>query len=129
MGGKTLMTYLHQQTLMIEKELNANINNVDIKEANQEIEEDIKESYVLTQKLDPIEDKLMFESCTHETLDETMNKTLSDYQPPIIFVETLKKYMDPESLTKTLNILKPRYIIMYDIEMFAIRNIEVIIIE
>ena len=44
---------------------------------------------------------------------------------PVVIIQTFKKESDPLSLPKLLQIHEPRYIVMYDADMMAIRQIEV----
>jgi hypothetical protein len=46
-------------------------------------------------------------------------------KPPVVVLQTFKKYGDPLALTRTLQALKPRFVVMYDADMTAVRRLEV----
>ena len=56
-----------------------------------------------------------------ENLDLTTVSTCA----PILVIQSLKKGGNPMSLEKTLNELKPKYIIMYVANISAVRQLEV----
>jgi hypothetical protein len=44
---------------------------------------------------------------------------------PLIVLQTFKKYGDPLALSRTLQAIKPGFVIMYDADMAAVRRLEV----
>jgi hypothetical protein len=44
---------------------------------------------------------------------------------PLIVLQTFKKYSDPLALSRTLQTIEPRFVIMYDADMAAVRHLEV----
>jgi hypothetical protein len=44
---------------------------------------------------------------------------------PLIVLQTFKKYGDPLALSRTLQIIKPLFVIMYDADITAVRRLEV----
>ena len=44
---------------------------------------------------------------------------------PFIVLQTFKKYGDPLALSRTLQTIKPQFVIMYDADMTAVRRLEV----
>lgn len=44
---------------------------------------------------------------------------------PLIVLQTFKKYGDPLALSRSLQTIKPRFVIMYDADMAAVRHLEV----
>jgi hypothetical protein len=46
-------------------------------------------------------------------------------KPPVVILQTFKKYGDPLALPRTLQAIKPRFVIMYDADMVAVRRLEV----
>jgi hypothetical protein len=47
------------------------------------------------------------------------------FKPPVVILQTFKKYGDPLALPRTLQDIKPRFVIMYDADMAAVRRFEV----
>lgn len=47
------------------------------------------------------------------------------FKPPVVILQTFKKYGDPLALPRTLQTIKPRFVIMYDADMAAVRRLEV----
>lgn len=94
-----------------ELEVNENLNN------DEELDEnDLNNYFTLTQSKN--EDGLTFTECANETRNETLKE-------PIIVLQQYKKDGDFLSLPRTLRELQPKYIVMYDANMTAVRQIEV----
>ncbi|XP_060837533.1 DNA repair endonuclease XPF isoform X2 [Rhopalosiphum padi] len=94
-----------------ELEINENLNN------DEELNEnDLNNCFTLTQSKN--EDGLTFTECANETRNETLKE-------PIIVLQQYKKDGDFLSLPRTLRELQPKYIVMYDANMTAVRQIEV----
>ncbi|CAI6366875.1 unnamed protein product [Macrosiphum euphorbiae] len=84
---------------------------------NEELDEDnFNNCFTLTQSKN--EDGLTFTECANESRNETLKE-------PIIVLQQYKKDGDFLSLPRTLRELQPKYIVMYDANMTAVRQIEV----
>ncbi|KAL5241016.1 hypothetical protein ACI65C_008426 [Semiaphis heraclei] len=84
---------------------------------NEELDEDdFNNCFTLTQSKN--EDGLTFTECANESRNETLKE-------PIIVIQQYKKDGDFLSLPRTLRELQPKYIVMYDANMTAVRQIEV----
>lgn len=57
-----------------------------------------------------------------QELTETSDE---ESQPPVIIIQPFKKNGDPLALSKTLKELSPKFVIMYDIDVTAVRRLEV----
>ncbi|XP_025200940.1 DNA repair endonuclease XPF [Melanaphis sacchari] len=100
-----------KNTINEELEINENLNN------DEELDEnDLNNCFTLTQSKN--EDGLTFTECANETRNETLKE-------PIIVLQQYKKDGDFLSLPRTLRELQPKYIVMYDANMTAVRQIEV----
>ncbi|XP_050425098.1 DNA repair endonuclease XPF isoform X1 [Adelges cooleyi] len=75
------------------------------------------ESFMLTQQKNG-EDILTFTECSEDTHNDTM-------KDPVIVLQQYKKHGDFLSLPRVLRDLQPKYIVMYDANMTAVRQIEV----
>ncbi|XP_067003038.2 DNA repair endonuclease XPF isoform X2 [Anabrus simplex] len=150
MGARNLLLHLyekifkcrvpHKNTIAAAAEVNEDepepINEDNTVEVKNEPEDDdaLQDRYMLSQK--PRSDSGDTEEC------EDMKIELSQYEeikeesqlpeveqmkghPPIIILQPAKKNDDPLALTKTLNELKPRFVVMYDVDMTAVRRLEV----
>nr|CAD7202391.1 unnamed protein product [Timema douglasi] len=111
----------------------------------EEEEEDgeMKESYTLSQrpasddandiKLEVVDTmELKFENITTRVTGllvafkpEKEESCSIDAQPPMIVIHTFKKYGDPLALSRTLREVRPRFVLMYDADMAAVRRLEV----
>lgn len=56
---------------------------------------------------------------------EKMDLTLLATTAPVLVIQSLKKNGDPMSLQRSLNELKPKYIVMYVADITAVRQLEV----
>ncbi|XP_063242959.1 DNA repair endonuclease XPF [Bacillus rossius redtenbacheri] len=95
-------------------------------EGKQEEEEDdesaeFQETYVLSQT--QVDKDIKMEVVKSEQVDSS-DKVEED-QPPMIVIQTFKKYGDPVALSRTLKEIQPRYVVMYDADMASIRRVEV----
>ncbi|KAL4098991.1 hypothetical protein QTP88_023494 [Uroleucon formosanum] len=93
-----------------ELEVYDNLNNEELDEEN------FNNCFTLTQSKN--EDGLTFTECANESRNETLKE-------PIIVIQQYKKDGDFLSLPRTLRDLQPKYIVMYDANMTAVRQIEV----
>ncbi|KAG5680775.1 hypothetical protein PVAND_010262 [Polypedilum vanderplanki] len=118
-------------------------NKVMVNDENEEEEEYIKDTYLLTmtQRIDGNEsfsaadfDLTKAENVTFEVCDEyneknpSLNATaiLSSMQKPTVFIQTFKSDRNRmSSLDQTLQDMSPDYIILYNINITAIRQIEI----
>jgi len=88
--------------------------------------EENKDSYTLSQRTRPDSE----EECKAGAQYEEYNQvpTEGDNEEPVkplIVLQTFKKYGDPLALSRTLQIIKPRFVIMYDADITAVRRLEV----
>jgi len=78
--------------------------------------DDLNNCFTLTQSKN--EDGLTFTECANESRNESLKE-------PIIVIQQYKKNGDFLSLPRTLRELQPNYVVMYDVNMTAVRQIEV----
>lgn len=104
------ITSVQKNTTNEELEVYDNLNNEELDEDN------FNNCFTLTQCKN--EDGLMFTEYANESRNETLKE-------PIIVLQQYKKDGDFLSLPRTLRELQPKYIIMYDANMTAVRQIEV----
>ncbi|XP_050525134.1 DNA repair endonuclease XPF [Daktulosphaira vitifoliae] len=90
----------------------------DIEENHEDINEEIyeAENFTLTQQKN--HENFTFTECLQGSHNETTKE-------PIIILQQYKKDGDFLSLPRTLKELKPKFIVMYDVNMTAVRQIEV----
>nr|CAD7600679.1 unnamed protein product [Timema genevievae] len=94
-------------------------------EEEEEEDGEMKESYTLSQR--PASDDA--NDIKLEVVDmmepEKEESSSIDAQPPMIVIHTFKKYGDPLALSRTLREVRPRFVLMYDADMAAVRRLEV----
>nr|CAD7434989.1 unnamed protein product [Timema monikensis] len=124
LGAKAMLLQLY------ERAFNCRVRPAPVpqeKVEGEEEEEDgeMKESYTLSQR--PASDdandiKLEVVGMMEPEKEESSS---IDAQPPMIVIHTFKKYGDPLALSRTLREVRPRFVLMYDADMAAVRRLEV----
>lgn len=68
----------------------------------------------------------MFDICCVQVETESCDKEdpVKTFRP-LVVLQTFKKYGDPLALSRTLQTIEPRFVIMYDADMAAVRHLEV----
>ncbi|XP_049793067.1 DNA repair endonuclease XPF [Schistocerca nitens] len=138
LGGKTMLLHLYQKIFKckVPKFTEA---APEVKEENEEdVEMSIntsheiggdsepRDSYMLSQKVKSENDGPESDEGQYVELDEASQPSNeSEYYPPVIMIQPFKKNGDPLSLVKTLKEHKPKFVVMYDADMTAIRRLEV----
>ncbi|XP_065217330.1 DNA repair endonuclease XPF isoform X2 [Planococcus citri] len=92
---------------------------------NVECEELVENCVTLSQSHDPQTGDVCFAECNPKEDEETSSATVTAREEPVIIIEPFKKDANVLSLLQTLQMHKPRYIVMYDVDVTAIRQIEV----
>lgn len=102
----------------------------DDKEGNEK-EEETRDCFLLSQRLvsedEPnANDSMGIPTSQFEEINEiTILGTPGTWVPPVIQIQTFKRNNDPTDLLKTLQNLRPQYVVLFDIDITAIRRLEV----
>nr|CAD7406806.1 unnamed protein product [Timema cristinae] len=123
LGAKAMLLRLY------ERAFNCRVRPAPVPQEKVEGEEEeqdgeMKESYTLSQR--PASDDA--NDIKLEVVDmmepEKEESSSIDAQPPMIVIHTFKKYGDPLALSRTLREVRPRFVLMYDADMAAVRRLE-----
>ncbi|GLH07493.1 DNA repair endonuclease XPF [Gryllus bimaculatus] len=106
------------------------VTTIDVKKEPEEAEEDMQDFYMLTQKCveeqETSGDAGVSSSQYEEVKEEKVSQLETDsWQPPMLYIQPFKRNNDPTALIRSLEDLKPKYVILYDMDMTAVRRLEV----
>lgn len=92
--------------------------------------EDIKDSYTLSQRTrsdleEELSTKAQYEECNEVETESGDKEDPVNMLRPLVVLQTFKKYGDSLALPRTLQTIEPRFVIMYDADMAAVRHLEV----